>query len=68
MPLSVGVTYNLKKQPRAGLPEDFHAESDDKNTVDAIVDALKKRGCKVTGIEADDSAYSKLKRLKRSQG
>jgi len=66
MTLKVGLTYNLKRQPSAdeGLPEDFYVEYDDEETVDAIAKALRKGGCKVKKIEADEKAYSKLKRLK----
>ncbi len=65
MVLEVGLTYNVKRQPRAeeGLPEDFYAEFDDEETVNAIAMALMKGGCKVTRIEADEKAYGKLKRL-----
>jgi len=66
MTLKVGLTYNLKRQPNAdeGLPEDFYAEFDDEETVNAIAEALRKGGCKVTKIEADEKAYGKLRRLK----
>jgi len=66
MTLKVGLTYNLKRQvrPDEGLPEDFYIEFDDEETVDAIADALKKGGCRVTKIEADEKAYGKLRRLK----
>jgi len=66
MPLKVGLTYNLKRQPSVdeGLPEDFYVEFDDEDTVDAIAEALRKGGCKVTKIEADEKAYDKLRRLK----
>jgi len=66
MTLKVGLTYNLKRQPRAdeGLPEDFYIEFDDEETVDAIAEALRKGGCKVIKIEADEDAYGKLKRSK----
>ncbi len=66
MSLRVGLTYNLKRQVRAeeGLPEDFSAEYDDESTVEAIAEALKKGGCEVTKIEADEDAYGKVKRLK----
>jgi len=66
MALEVGLTYNLKRQPSAdeGLPEDFYVEFDDEETVNAIANALKKGGCEVTKIEADDEAYDKLKRLR----
>jgi D-alanine-D-alanine ligase len=46
------------------LPEDFSAEYDDESTVEAIAEALKKGGCEVTKIEADEDAYGKIKRLK----
>lgn len=66
MTLKVGLTYNLKRQPGAeeGLPEDFYAEFDDEETVNAIAEALRRGGCKVTKIEADEGAYGKLRRLK----
>jgi len=65
MNLKIGLTYNLKRQVSAaeGLPEDFFAEFDDEDTVNAIVDALENGGCHVTRIEADEKAYSKLMRL-----
>lgn len=64
MDFKVGLTYNLKRQASAGLPEDFFAEFDDEETVNAIASALENCGCKVTRIEADEKAYSKLMRLK----
>lgn len=66
MDFKVGLTYNLKKQiiPDRRLPEDFFAEFDDEETVNAIVEALEKGGCKVTKIEADEKAYIKLMRLR----
>lgn len=65
MTLKVGLTFNLRKKTENddGLPEDFYAEYDDEETIDAIADALKKSGCKVTKIEADEKAYAKLKQL-----
>ena len=66
MALKVGLTYNLKSQSGVdeGLSEDFYAECDSKETVDAIAGALRNGGCKVTKIEADEEAYNKLRRLK----
>lgn len=64
MVLRVGLTYNLRRKPEPGLPEDFYVEFDEESTVDAIADALEKGGCKVTKIEADEEAYGKLKALK----
>lgn len=65
MTLKVGLTYNLRKQvdTENNEPEDFYAEFDDEETINAIADALKTGGCKVTKIEADEKAYSRLKRL-----
>ena len=65
MDLKVGLTYNLKRHANAeGLPEDFYAEFDDVETVDAITCALENSGCEVTEIEADREAYKKLLGLK----
>ncbi|MBM3292500.1 ATP-grasp domain-containing protein [Candidatus Bathyarchaeota archaeon] len=66
MVFSVGLTYNLKQKvsENLGLPVDFFAEFDDEETVDAIYSAIKKAGCEVTKIEADQNAYGKLLDLK----
>ncbi|MFH0897300.1 MAG: ATP-grasp domain-containing protein [Candidatus Bathyarchaeota archaeon] len=66
MDFKVGLTYNLKRQVSTveGLPEDFFAEFDDEETIDAIAYALENSGCKVTKIEADEKAYCKLVQLK----
>jgi D-alanine-D-alanine ligase len=65
MSFKVGLTYNLKRQASTeGLPEDFYAEFDDEETVDAIACALENGGCMVTKIEADEEAYKKLVKLK----
>jgi len=65
MALTVGLTYNLKREARAedGVPPDFYAEFDDAETVDAIAAALTKGGCAVTPIEADEDAYHRLRQL-----
>ena len=64
MTLKVALTYNLKRQPKADeqVPEDFFAEFDDEETVNAIASALRRGGCRVTKIEADENAYRKLRR------
>ncbi|MDQ1280567.1 MAG: ATP-grasp protein [Thermoproteota archaeon] len=66
MGFKVGLTYNQKRHTDTdeSLPEDFYAEFDDEETADAIADALKKGGCEVTKIEADEEAYEKLMRLR----
>ena len=60
------MTYNLKRQPSTveGVPEDFYVEFDDEETVDSIAEALTVNGCEVYKVEADDRAYSRLRRLK----
>ncbi len=66
MTLKVGLTCNLKKQPCTdeGMPEDFYAEFDDEETVNAIAKALRKGECEVSKIEADEEAYDKLIKLR----
>jgi len=65
MTLKVGLTFNLRKKPgiEKDLPADFYAEYDEEETINAIAVALKKGGCDVKKIEADERAYSKLARL-----
>ncbi len=61
MPLRVGLTYNLRKGViPSGLPEDYYAEFDEESTVNAIAEALKRAGCSVLLIEADENAYGIL--------
>ncbi|MBS7606369.1 MAG: ATP-grasp domain-containing protein [Candidatus Bathyarchaeia archaeon] len=66
MTLKVGLTYNLRREVKAseGLPEDFYIEFDEESTVNAIASALRRGGCRVTKIEADERAYYRLRRLK----
>jgi D-alanine-D-alanine ligase len=66
MTLKVGLTYNLRRKVEGSenIPEDFYVEFDDESTVNAIASALKKGGCKVVKIEADERAYFKLRKLK----
>ncbi len=58
----MGLTYNLRRgpSPSEGLPEDFYAEFDEEETVDAIASALRRGGCEVIRIEADEGAYERL--------
>ncbi|MBS7639996.1 MAG: ATP-grasp domain-containing protein [Candidatus Bathyarchaeia archaeon] len=64
--LRVGLTYNLRRKIGEGenLPEDFYVEFDEESTVNAIASALRRGGCKVIKVEADENAYYKLRRLK----
>lgn len=66
MTLRVALTYNLRRKLEGdeGLPEDFYVEYDEEETVNAIANALRKGGCKVIKIEADEEAYNKLRRIK----
>jgi D-alanine-D-alanine ligase len=66
MNLNVALTYNLKRQvsSEGRLPQDFFAEFDDEDTVNAITNALEKGGCDVEKIEADEKVYSKLMKQK----
>jgi len=65
MTLRVGLTYNLRRKiSDEKLPEDFYVEFDDEDTVDAIASALKRGGCRVVKIEADENAYFKLRKHK----
>ncbi|MCX6710887.1 MAG: ATP-grasp domain-containing protein [Candidatus Woesearchaeota archaeon] len=60
----VAITYNLKKKPAKGLPEDFYSEFDEKSTISAIESAIRKAGFKTARIEADEKAYIKLKKMR----
>lgn len=64
--MKVALTYNLKKElvTDAGLPQDFYAECDDLETVEAVRDALAERHPDVSMIEADEDAYEKLRSLR----
>lgn len=64
--MNIGFTYNVRHfKPD---PNDPHyikeAEFDEMSTINGIEETLKKLGHKVFGIEADESAYEKLKSLK----
>ncbi|MEM1586368.1 MAG: ATP-grasp domain-containing protein [Candidatus Bathyarchaeia archaeon] len=65
MTLRVGLTYNLRRKvDDQNLPEDFYVEFDEESTVNAIASALKKGGCRVIKIEANEDAYFKLRRYR----
>ena len=66
MSLRVALTYNLKIRATGDekLPEDYYAEFDEEETIEAIATALIKIGFRVTKIEADKKAYGKLQRLR----
>jgi D-alanine-D-alanine ligase len=64
--MKIALTYNLKKEVKEaeGLPEDFYAECDDVETVEAVRDALAERHGEVHMIEADEDAFEKLRKLR----
>jgi len=65
MTLRVGLTYNLRRKVEDdSLPEDFYVEFDEEDTVNSIASALKRGGCRVIKIEADEEAYIKLRRCR----
>jgi D-alanine-D-alanine ligase len=53
-----------KKRKCTDKPVDFYAECDSETTLQAIENALKSSSSKVTVIEADKNAYTKLKNAK----
>lgn len=62
--MRVGLTYNLRREVGAqeGLPEDFYAECDAIETIDAVKSAILSRHEEVVMIEADESAFEKLRK------
>lgn len=64
--MKVALTYNLKKDigEAEGLPEDFYAECDDPETVEAVRDALAERHGDVLMVEADEDAFEKFRKLR----
>ncbi len=62
--MKIGVTYNLKKEVKGNLPQDYYAEWDDMETIEAVRDALLEKHDEVVLIEADESAYERLRQTK----
>ncbi|MBI3814905.1 MAG: D-alanine--D-alanine ligase [Nitrospinae bacterium] len=58
--MRVGLTFNLKKGHKEGLPADWDAEWDTEETIDAVRSALSSEH-EVIPIEADENAVEKLK-------
>jgi D-alanine-D-alanine ligase len=65
-PLHVAVLANLKKNAplEPGMPADFWADLDSEHTVEAIADALRQTGYKVTFLEGDVTLYDRLRELR----
>jgi len=60
----VGFTYNSKKERKSGMPEDFYAEFDEMETINAVRDALASGEHTVVMMEADESICMKLRKTK----
>jgi D-alanine-D-alanine ligase len=61
--MKVGLCFNLKKAVEESLPEDFYAEWDDEETIDAVRAALAERH-EVVPIEGDETAFEKFGRVR----
>jgi D-alanine-D-alanine ligase len=64
-PLHVALLANLKKNAPLlpGMPEDYWADLDSEHTVEAIAEALRQRGCRVTFLEGDTALQDRLREL-----
>ena len=65
-PLHVAVLANLKKNAPVlpGMPEDYWADLDSERTVEAIADALRERGYRVTFLEGDATLYDRIREVR----
>ncbi len=65
--MNIGFLYNLKEIPPSLTNKEaqVYAEFDSPETIGGIQEAIEKGGHKVYRIEANERAYSKLKKLKR---
>lgn len=61
--MRVGLTYNLKKALKEGLPNDWDAEWDTEETIDAVRSALSAQH-DVVPLEADENIVENLKNSK----
>jgi D-alanine-D-alanine ligase len=61
--MRVGLTYNLRPEGAGceGVPEDFYAECDGIETIEAVRAALLDRHEDVVMVEADEDAFGKLR-------
>lgn len=62
----IALLANLKKNAPTfpGMPEDYWADLDSESTVEAISDALRQRGHKVTFLEGDVTLYDRLREVR----
>jgi D-alanine-D-alanine ligase len=61
----VALLANLKKNAPhlEGVPEDYWADLDSESTVDAIADAIRSQGHRVTVLEGDITLYDRLREV-----
>ncbi len=57
------IEYKKRTKSESKIPDDFFAEGDSPETIQAILGALRDGGFDVSGIEADDQAAQQLERL-----
>jgi D-alanine-D-alanine ligase len=64
--LHVAVLANLKQNAPTfpGMPADYWADLDSKRTIEAIADALRQAGHRVTFLEGDVTLYDRLREVK----
>lgn len=64
--MRVALTYNLKREVKEGdgVPDDFYAECDGVETIEAVRQAILERHEEAVMVEADEDAYSKLRSLR----
>jgi D-alanine-D-alanine ligase len=65
-PYHVALLANLKKNApiQPGTPDDYWADLDSEHTIEAISDAIRGRGHRVTFLEGDTSLYDRLREVR----
>jgi len=65
-PYHVALLANLKKNApiQPGTPDDYWADLDSEHTIEAISDAIRRRGHRVTFLEGDTSLYDRLREVR----
>lgn len=65
-PLHVALLANLKKNAPVspGMPADYWADLDSEHTMEAIADAIRQRGRRVTFLEGDVTLYDRLREVR----
>ncbi len=65
-PLHVALLANLKKNAPIlpGMPADYWADLDSEHTVEAIADALRERGYRVTFLEGNATLYDRIREVR----